>query len=186
MEGGFEEEAVGRGGEEGLAGKRELEVAVEFEERRLLLLAGVGIEGEVRGAEDAGLDDLAVRLAEVERLAFEASEQPVLVDDGGVVVLLGDVDGGAARRVAEDDGVGLELAGDGGGGDVREAGCEAEVDRGADDGEVVVVNGELAVRDGALLGGGGGEQDQRAEKSGSRDVHRYLQAELWIGSRRGV
>ena len=85
-------------------------------------------------------------------------EQPFLVDDGGVVVLFDHVDGALAGGIAQDDGVGLEPAGDFGGGDFVEAGVQIEIDRGAGDGEVLVVDGE----------GDGGGLLGRGERGGKR------------------
>ncbi len=92
---------------------------------------------------------------ELDGLAFEFLEEGVLVDDAGVVVLLDDFEGSFGGGVAQDDGVGLELAGDVGGGDLVEAGFEVEVDGGAGYGEVLVVDGEGDRGRAALLGWGG-------------------------------
>ena len=52
------------------------------------------------------------------------------------------VDDALAGWVAENDGVGLEHAGDVGGGDFVEAGVQVQIDRGASHCEILVVNGE--------------------------------------------
>ena len=75
-------------------------------------------------------------------LALELLQQRVLVDDAGVVVLLGDLEDNFAGGVAENDGVRLELAGDVGGGDLVCAGGEVKIDDAAGDGEILIVDGE--------------------------------------------
>ncbi len=164
-ESGLEQEAVGGRRKERRAGELELQVSVDFDERL------------VAGSDDAAIDDgglvgcgarhgTGFRRGEVvglelDGLAFEFLQEGVLVDDAGVVVLLGDLEGDLAGGVAEDDGVGFELAGDVGGGDFVEAGLEVEVDGGAGDGEVLVVDGE-GDRGGAALLGWGGEGESYA------------------------
>ena len=93
--------------------------------------------------------DLAIGL-EVDGLAFVLLQQPILVDDSRIVVLLDNGEVVLAGGIAEDDGVGLELAGDLGGGDFVCTGLECEIDRGAGDGEVLVVDGERDGRGGLL------------------------------------
>ena len=80
-------------------------------------------------------------------LALVFLEEPVLGDDSGIVVLLDDAEGrlggwAGVVEIAENDGVGLELGGDLVGGDFVEAAMKVEIDGGARDGEVLVVNGE--------------------------------------------
>ncbi len=111
----------------------------------------------IAGADDFSLngEGLALRVGtsgELNGLAFELLQHGVLVDDAGIVILLGDLEDGFASGIAEDDGVGFELAGDVGGGDLIGAGGEVEVDGGASDGEVLVIDGEGDGCGSALLG----------------------------------
>ena len=88
----------------------------------------------------------------VDGFALVFSEEPILVDKGSVVVLFKDMYDALAGRIAEDDRIGLEAAGDFGCGDFVLAGVKVEVDRGAGDGEVLVVDGERDWLDCGLLG----------------------------------
>ena len=150
-QGGPEEKAVGCGGKERSAGELELHLAVDFDEglggpaAGDLTLGRVLVGGLGAGADDFSRNDLGALGGgdlEVDGFALVFLEEPVLIDDGGVVVLFEDVNGALAGRIAEDDGVGLEAAGDVGGGDFVEAGVEIEIDGGAGDGEVLVIDGE--------------------------------------------
>jgi len=83
----------------------------------------------------------------VDGLTFVLLQQPILCDDGGIVVLLDDVEGAFRGGIAEgwisqDDGIGFELGGDLVGGDFIQARMEIEIDLGAGNGEVLVIDGQ--------------------------------------------
>jgi hypothetical protein len=106
------------------------------------------------------VDDL-----EVDGLAFVFLEHPGLSGDGGVVILLDDLDRVMVLRIAEDYGVRLELAGDLGGGDFVVPLLEVEIDGGAGYGEIAVVDRERSARGLVLLGECGWNGD-REENEG--------------------
>jgi hypothetical protein len=151
---GLEEQTISGDGKDRQAGKLELQMAVDFDERIVAGADDVARNGGCgKGAVLAGrgFDDLHAVGLEVDGLAFVFLEQPGLVDDAGIVALLGDVDECVAGGVAQDDRVGLELTGDVGREDLVDAGVEIERDAGASDGEVLVIDGELRWGDGGLL-----------------------------------
>ncbi len=163
---GLEQKAVGGGRKQRGAGQLELHLAVDFNQRlRILagLIAVVPALGLEAGTDDFSLHDLRSlgrRDLEVDGFAFVFLQEPFLIDEGGIVVLLEDPEGVLARGIAEDDRIRLEAAGDAGRGDFVQAGMEIEVNPGARNRKVLVIDRQ---RHGRVLGDGERGDESKGE-----------------------
>jgi hypothetical protein len=125
--------------------------------------------GHVGGADDRAADDRGLAVdgrLEVDRLPLEVAEQQLLADRVVPVVLFPDPDRDLAGGIAEDDRVGLELGGDAVEGDVVHPLRERDADLLADDGELLVVEGERRGRLGGPLGLGKEKRRRQEEPWG--------------------
>ena len=147
----FQEHSVGCGRKQRRSGQLELHLAVDFNQRLSILTADhLPVEGVLLRAIVAGANDLALydprsrstKNLKIDGLSLILLQQPFLAHDGGVVVLLDHMDHTFARGVTQDDGVGLQAAGDAVGRDLVDAGMQIEIQKRAGDREVLVVDGE--------------------------------------------
>src|SRR3954462_7613481 len=146
--------------EERLAGKKELQLAIHFDDGlrglsgighlRLVVLLAVAVHGlvmrDVAAANDLALHDL-VRLVlvldeEVDGLALEERKQPLLRDRIVAIVLLEDLELPLAEGIAQNDAVSLDVRGGAGEGDAVLAGVQVQRKQLAHNGKVLVVDGE--------------------------------------------
>ncbi len=104
---------------------------------------------DVAAADDFALHDVIGFVGfgdeEVDGFALEEGEEQILGHGIVAVVLLEDLEVGLAGGIAQDDGVGFEMRGGVREADVIDAALEVERDGVADDGEVLVIDGERGI-----------------------------------------
>src|SRR6185312_16815741 len=97
------------------SGQLKLHLAIDFDQRAIACSNDSPRDGRSwkrLALTGRRLDNLHTEGLKLNGLALILFEHPLLIDDCGVVVLLGHLDDVASGRIAENDGVRLKLAGD--------------------------------------------------------------------------
>jgi len=143
-----------------------LELAVDFDDGlagtflnvgglRLIVALAVSNGGmrDETAANDFALDGGFFGREEIDSLAFVERKQHLFGDGVVAIVLLENAQMAGFIEGAEEDGVGFEVAGDVGDFDVVLAGLQVERQAVANDGELLVVDGECGRQPGFAFGG---------------------------------
>ncbi len=129
------------GGEAGFAWEGELEFAIDLDDG-LGVFAAWDIATSDHLALNRAVGLLGFAEDEIDGLVFEEREEKFLGERIIAIILLEDLDGEFCGGIAKDHGVGFEVSGDSGEGEVVGAGLKCEGNGLANDREVSVVDGE--------------------------------------------